>query len=521
MRKIRTDLNLIFIAIVTIVLTLSGALSYYRTQAQLEHELSEFKQSLTIQLQNVLPSVMWNFDDQQLALILNAEMRSPDIQSIEVFGTDAFLTGRIRENDKIVVLNAPKTLLGPETESAEIYYEKKPIGKIVVTISRQRIDQLLQQMVIEKALEIILLDALLMLTLTMVLQYFVINPLSLLGKKLSQAADSDKDLETIALPNNPYKDFSDLTDGFRRIIKRLKADVATRSQAEQAMRAAKEDAETALHQLKEAQTSLIQSEKMASLGGLVAGIAHEINTPVGIILTSASVLHDDSVAFSAKVESGNMKKSEVVSYSQTAEQSSALIISNAVRAAELIQSFKRVAVDQTSEARRDFELSQYLHETVTSISPALKHSQIAIMIDCPDEIDMEGYPGAISQIISNLINNAALHAFSGTPNSGDIKKQVHIIAEQNQQTVSLKVSDNGHGIDDSVIGKIFDPFYTTKRANGGSGLGLNIVFNLVTQTLGGHINVESTVGKGTVFNMTFPHIAPKHKEASEASETSA
>ncbi|MCB5194811.1 HAMP domain-containing histidine kinase [Deefgea sp. H3-26] len=500
----------------TIVLTVSGAFSYYRTQAQLEHELSEFKQSLTIQLQNVLPGVMWNFDDQQLALILNAEMRSPDIHSIEIFSTDAFVTGRIRENNKITTLNAPITQLGPETDTTEIYYEKKAIGKLVVTISRQRIDQLLRQMVLEKILEIVLLDALLMLTLTTVLQHFVISPLSLLGKKLSQAANSDKDLESIELPNNPYKEFSVLTDGFGRIIKRLKEDVAIRSQAEQQMRTAKEDAETALDQLKDAQTSLIQSEKMASLGGLVAGIAHEINTPVGIILTSASVLHDDSVLFSAKVESGNMKKSEVVSYSQTAEQSSALIISNAVRAAELIQSFKRVAVDQTSEARRDFELSQYLHETVTSISPALKHSQISILIDCPNEIDMEGYPGAISQIISNLINNAALHAFSGIPNSGEIKKQVHIIAEQHQQNVSLKVKDNGQGIDGSVIGKIFDPFYTTKRANGGSGLGLNIVFNLVTQTLGGHINVESIVDQGTIFSMTFPLIAPKHKETNEA-----
>lgn len=519
MRQIRIDLNLIFIAIVTSVLTVSGAISYYRTQHQLEAELVEFRKSLDARLQSVLPGIMWNFDDQQLALVLDAEMRSPDIHALEVSNMESMLAGRIRQNGTVVTIHKPTQFSGPDTHITTINYQqnqdKHPLGKVQITISRERINGMLRKIISEKLIEIILLDALLLIALSTTLQRMVIAPLSLLGKKLSQAAQSDKDLEETELPSNPYKEFSDLTDGFTRIITRLKEDLTIRSQAESQMRSAKDAAETALGQLKDAQTSLIQSEKMASLGGLVAGIAHEINTPVGIILTSASVLHDDSVLFRSKIEAGNMKKSEVVSYSQTAEQSSALIISNAVRAAELIQSFKRVAVDQTSEARRDFELGQYLQEIITSIGPALKHSQIAINIICPEQIKLEGYPGAISQIITNLVNNAAMHAFTNTSDAASenstIKKQVNITAERYFGTVTLHVTDNGQGIDDTVISKIFDPFYTTKRANGGSGLGLNIVFNLVTQTLGGHIHVKSTLGIGTSFVMTFPSIAPAHR----------
>nr|WP_314899462.1 HAMP domain-containing sensor histidine kinase [uncultured Deefgea sp.] len=514
MRQIRTDLNLIFIAIVTTVLTISGAISYYRTQNQLNIELEAFSRSLDARLQSVLPGIMWNFDDQQLALVLDAEMRSPDIWALEVSNMEVMLAGHLRESGTVTPILSPTTFSGPDTHTTTINYlqnqDKHPIGTVKITITRDRINGLLRKIIIEKLIEILLLDALLLIALSTTLQRMVISPLSLLGKKLSQAAQSSKDLEEIELPNNPYKEFTALTDGFTRIVSRLKDDVNIRSQAEKEMRTAKDAAETALGQLKEAQNSLVQSEKMASLGSLVAGIAHEINTPVGIILTSASVLHDDSVLFREKIESGNMKKSEVISYSQTAEQSSSLIISNAMRAADLIQSFKRVAVDQTSEARRDFELGKYLQEIITSIGPALKHSQITINIICPEPIELEGYPGAISQIITNLINNAALHAF--TDDLPSSKKHVNIVAERYFNTVTLHVSDNGRGIDEAVISKIFDPFYTTKRANGGSGLGLNIVFNLVTQTLGGHIHVKSTVGKGTSFIMTFPAMAPKPKE---------
>lgn len=515
MRQIRTDLNLTFVAIVTTVLTISGAISYYRTEHQLNIELEEFSRSLDARLQSVLPGIMWTFDDQQLALVLDAEMRSPDIKAIEVSNMEVMLAGRIRESSSITALSSPTGFSGPDTHTTTINYvqnlDKHPLGTVKITVTRDRINGLLRKIIIEKLIEILLLDALLLIALSTTLQRMVISPLSLLGKKLSQAAQSSKDLEEIELPKNRYKEFSDLTDGFTRIVSRLKDDVAIRSRAEEEMRIAKDAAETALEQLKVAQTSLVQSEKMASLGSLVAGIAHEINTPVGIILTSASVLHDDSVLFCEKIESGNMKKSEVVSYSQTAEQSSALILSNAMRAADLIQSFKRVAVDQTSEARRDFELGKYLQETVTSIAPALKHSQIAINIICPEKIELEGYPGAISQIITNLVNNAALHAFPDIP-SPPAGKHVNIVAERYFDTVTLHVSDNGIGIEESSIKKIFDPFYTTKRANGGSGLGLNIVFNLITQTLGGHIHVKSTVGKGTSFIMTFPAIAPKSRD---------
>ncbi|WP_156129020.1 sensor histidine kinase [Chitinibacter sp. ZOR0017] len=331
----------------------------------------------------------------------------------------------------------------------------------------------------------------------------MIRPLALLRDRINQIAERDINYNNIDLPRNPYQEIDEVSIGYNRIAHRLQDDVANLSRTEAQMRQAKEEAELALRQLQEAQKSLVQSEKMASLGSLVAGIAHEINTPVGVILTSASVLRDESVKFRQMIEDGQVKKSDVLSYGETAEQSSSLILSNATRAADLIQSFKRVAVDQTSEVKRDFELKAYLNEILLSLRPLTKHAAVQIVIDCPDEIKIDSYPGAFSQILTNLLQNALLHAF-GPNNETGRQNTITIAAHEEAGETVLNFSDNGQGIAANIIDKVFDPFFTTKRANGGSGLGLNIVFNLVTQTLGGTIKVFSDLGLGTRFEMRIP-----------------
>jgi signal transduction histidine kinase len=284
-----------------------------------------------------------------------------------------------------------------------------------------------------------------------------------------------------------------------------------RKETEDAMRAVKETAEKTLQQLKETQNSLVQAEKMASLGGLVAGIAHEINTPIGVILTSASVLAGDSQTFQRDISSGTIKKSDLLRYTDTAVQASALIQSNAERAAALIQSFKRVAVDQTSEARRTYDLGEYIREVILSLRPTLRHSSLEVDIDCPEEIQIDGYPGALSQIITNMVTNAISHAF----NPGE-HGLLRIQAEHEEGMVRLVFADNGKGIQPSHINRIFDPFFTTQRGTGGSGLGLNIVYNLVTQTLGGTITASSLPGQGTTFSVIFPCEAPQPQQPNQA-----
>ncbi|WP_157669585.1 sensor histidine kinase [Chitinibacter sp. GC72] len=508
MRRIQTHLNLLFVLILTAALTVSGAISFYRTQQRLEAELLAYQQRMQLRMETVVPGVLWNFDDIQLARILDAEMSYVGISAIEIYNGDTFLDGRKRnDEDQIVKISLPQLEKTPTQFSLNYSGAEstKTLGEVRYSTSRKLINQQLKEQVIEKIIEIVILDLLVVLALSGSLQRIVIRPLSLLRDRLNQIAERDRSYQDIDLPRNPYQEIDEVSLGYNRIAHRLQDDVSNLSRTEAEMRQAKDDAETALNQLKEAQTNLVQSEKMASLGSLVAGIAHEINTPVGVILTSASVLHDESVKFHQMVEAGQIKKSDVVNYSQTAEQSSTLILSNASRAADLIQSFKRVAVDQTSEVKRDFELHAYLNEIMTSLRPLIKHVAVNIEIDCHEEIKMDSFPGAFSQILTNLLNNALLHAFSylddGKARDGNL---ITIAAHREQDWVILNFSDNGVGVPAAIVDKIFDPFFTTKRANGGSGLGLNIVFNLVTQTLGGTIRVYSQEGLGTRFEMRIP-----------------
>jgi len=263
-------------------------------------------------------------------------------------------------------------------------------------------------------------------------------------------------------------------------------------------------AQTAYRQLLEAQQTLVETEKLASLGGLVAGVAHEVNTPVGITLTTASHLALVTQQISESLKLGAIKKSDFQNYLNTARESCDLILSNAERAANLIQSFKQVAVDQTSEARRDFELNDYLHEIITSLQPKLRRTRIRVNIECPPDIKMDSFPGALSQVITNLVMNALIHAFDDTQ-VGKISIQAQHLENDN---VSLLIADNGSGIPSSYLHRVFEPFFTTKRGSGGSGLGLHIVYNIVRQQLWGTIEVKSTMGEGTSFLIVIPRKAP-------------
>ncbi|WP_410498268.1 ATP-binding protein [Chitinibacter sp. S2-10] len=515
MRRIRTYLNLIFVIILTSALSLSGAISYFDAKKRLESELLEYEKSMVLRLQTVVPGVLWNFDDAQLARILDAEISYAGINQIEVYSGNTFLDGRKRlENGTIAKvknsvsdqnsLRFPLNYTGVDSQ--------KKLGEIHFSTNPQIITAQLNEQITNKIIEIIILDLLVVMALSHTMRQIVIRPLSLLRDRFHQIAEIENAYQDIDLPRDPYQEIDEVSIGYNRIAHRLQDNVAMMSLAEAEMRQAKEEAESALQQLKETQASLVQSEKMASLGSLVAGVAHEINTPVGVILTSASVLSDETQLFKNMLESGQIKKSEVLNYGETAMQSAKLILNNATRAADLIQSFKRVAVDQTSEVQRDFELREYLHEIMTSLRPLIKHVAVSIQIDCPDEIKMDSFPGAVSQILTNLLNNALLHAFEH-PEQENAKhpNTIVISAHKEQEMVILDFSDNGAGISSALIDKIFDPFFTTKRANGGSGLGLNIVFNLVTQTLGGTIKVFSEQGKGTRFEMRIPQTLRKSK----------
>ncbi len=263
---------------------------------------------------------------------------------------------------------------------------------------------------------------------------------------------------------------------------------------------AKAQAEDALADVQRAQKQLVEAEKMAALGALVAGVAHEINTPVGTALTASTLLADRTTRFRGILAAGQLKKTDLSTYLDGNTETTGLILSNIQRAAELIQSFKQVAVDQTTAERRVFDLETYLDEVITSLRPRLKKSAVELSVDCPSGITLDSFPGVFAQVITNLVMNALTHAFA-EEQPGQI-----IIAAQPapDDSINLRFEDTGKGIPPENLGRIFEPFFTTRRGTGGTGLGLHIVYNIVTQQLGGAIEVSSVVGQGTVFTLSLP-----------------
>ncbi|WP_051710811.1 sensor histidine kinase [Andreprevotia chitinilytica] len=517
MQSTRARLNLLIILTVTFVLAVSGLYSYWQSKSQYETALQENEVALRKRLETILPSILWNFDQSLLQRVLDAQMQWPDLETLAVESNDGIFAGRQRVDDKLVQLKTRPAANTP-LKSVNIIYEErpdKPIGRVQYHVSTARMDLSLRQLVIGKIIEIVLLDFILTLALVLGFNHIILRPLHTLSGALDHAAAQPHfSMEELKLEHGLRGEFASLADSVRRIASRLLTELDERRLALTALKDAKFRADEAYHDLKQAQNELVQSEKMASLGGLVAGVAHEINTPVGVILTSASVLSDETHSVKSNLESGAIKKSDLVRYFETAEQSTGLILNNADRAAELIRSFKRVAVDQTSEARRTFELGDYVREVVSSLHPTLKRGQLTVQIGCDERIELDSYPGAMAQVITNFITNTIAHAYDeGQPGTLDI------VATHEGGSASLSFSDHGKGIPYEHQSKIFDPFFTTKRGSGGSGLGLNVVYNLITQTLGGTVAVKSMPTEGTTFIVTFPCNAPHRGMAAELSGT--
>lgn len=255
-----------------------------------------------------------------------------------------------------------------------------------------------------------------------------------------------------------------------------------------------------LAKLKTTQKQLVESEKMAALGSLVAGVAHEINTPLGTSITVASTLEDETKLFLAQVEQGKLKRSALNEYLAVALESSELISHNLYRAGELVQSFKQVAVDQTSQERRSFNVKTYLEEILVSLKPQFKQTKHSIEIVGDESLEIDSYPGSFAQVITNLIMNSLVHAYQ-PEEAGTM--QFEIIKQP--ELLAINYSDDGCGIAPENLKKIFEPFFTTARDRGGTGLGMHLVYNLVVQQLQGNISVESEVDVKTVFKITLPY----------------
>ncbi|WP_041737150.1 sensor histidine kinase [Colwellia psychrerythraea] len=322
---------------------------------------------------------------------------------------------------------------------------------------------------------------------------------------------------TLKLANQPYKELDILAKNINVLLLRTDKHITriidehqhalSQNQALENRLSARTDALkesnqellSTLEKLHEFQGQLVETEKMASLGDMVAGIAHEVNTPIGLGVTASSLLADKLNEIKASFEDKTLKSSQLKKFLTDGVENVSIIFRNLERAAKLISSFKKVAVDQSSAESSTFNVHDLLDEVLLTLSAKLMSTNVTVSVICPEDLNIKSKPGPINQILINLILNSIYHAFEGLE-QGTITINVMNLSDQ----LHINYSDDGLGIDDSVKAKIFDPFTTTKRGSGGSGLGMHLVYNLVTQALDGHIVLDNEPEHGVCFDITFP-----------------
>ena len=322
---------------------------------------------------------------------------------------------------------------------------------------------------------------------------------------------------SVRIPSMPFKEVDILARNINHLLNRTERHITKLGVAEQqslllnieledkvnkrteALKDSNQELLSTLEKLHQFQGQLVESEKMASLGDMVAGVAHEVNTPIGLGVTASTLLADRMDEIKTSFDNKTLKSSQLKRFLNEGQENVGIIYRNLNRAAELISSFKKVAVDQSSEDFRQFNFDELLNEVLLTLAPQIRNTPYQINITCPENLSVVSKPGPINQVMINLILNSIIHGFDNRDH-GTIDITVMKLGEQ----LNINFKDDGQGIDSAIKDKIFEPFTTTKRGEGGSGLGLHLVYNLVTQALGGSIRLDSEPEKGATFEINFP-----------------
>ncbi|WP_158972603.1 sensor histidine kinase [Paraglaciecola sp. L3A3] len=389
------------------------------------------------------------------------------------------------------------------------------IGYTYLRASTERLQQRISSSIFI-TIGIFLLCLLFCFIFTYKLQRAITEPIHSLVK-LVQRISRQRDYSTRAELTG-IKELDMLSDAFNGMLQRTQVhmDKQTQAEAEQvrlnasleekvnqrtlALKEANTELIQTLEKLHQFQRQIVQNEKMASLGDMVAGVAHEVNTPIGLGVTASTMMLDRLSDIRKSFEDKTLKASALSKFMMEGEENLNIIYRNLNRAAELISSFKQVAVDQSSENNRIFSVAKLMDEILMSMRPKLKKVNHKINVICPNDLYVETKAGPINQIFINLIMNSIIHGFEFI-DRGEI---IIIIKTVNHNKLNIEFSDNGRGIPEQIRKRIFDPFVTTKRGQGGSGLGMHLVYNLVTQALNGSISLTTEAEKGVKFNILFP-----------------
>ena len=498
--------------ILVFILLVSSVLSLLATTVQLysdyRYDLTELEQEfIAIEASHLsaLALNLWDFQDKAVEQQLAGIQSLPFINHVELTtpqGTNYSLGNKLDSRDK--------------SQHFEIFYQGEKIGDLTVEANYQEIyDKLMQKAGVILLTQFVktLIAAL---AIVSIVYWFITRHVYKIEEYVSAFDLKKLDEELILDGNrNDSDELDSVVEALNNMRLLVKNEFRLRIESEQQLsefnhhlelkiRKRTEELEQSLSRLKETQANLVQSEKMVALGQLVAGIAHEINTPLGISATANAVMLDSVIDASEKVEQGALTKAELERFFADQQETSAMLQRNLERAVNLMRSFKSVAVNQSNDSLLTCNIEQLVNEVLSTVTTMFKSKKYHIKLDVPKGFSLRTYPSAWTQILTNLLMNSHTHAFEHQI-TGDIS--IHI--KQLGSNYQLTYQDDGTGIPEHIIDKVFDPFVTTKRGSGGSGLGLNILFNLVFEKLNGTVKVEN-LDQGCRFTIECP-IDVNHK----------
>lgn len=484
-RSVRLRLAVLLMAVVTVLTLAIGLWSYNMARSDLQKNRAHFKEEMALQLGPPMASAMWNFDRTAAAVLLDSKLGSM-VLSIRAFDPRGQLW-LARES-----AGADQAPVG-ETFNMELPpIDGTQVGMLEVRWSDAQFEQAMHQALRMLVVQVLLLNAFLLVVFWVGVDRLVFRRVATLQAALDHAASRERSSDIVELPVRAHDEFGALTDSINTITQRLRTELDAGLESE-------EEARTALTSLQNAQEGLVRAEKMAALGSLVAGVSHELNTPIGNIVMVASTQQERVAQFGADASANKLTRKGLEDFLAQSREGADLIFNNATRAAALIQSFKQVAVDQTSERLRSFDLATQIGEVLSVTSPVFGKKNVVIRRDLMGGILMNTYPGPLGQVLTNLLANAVFHGFEHQP-AGIIT----VRCRERKGWAVIEVQDNGCGMGPEVLGKVFDPFFTTKLGRGGTGLGLHISHNIVYGPLRGRMAVQSEVGQGSTFTIELP-----------------
>ena len=511
------SLRFVIALAVTLGILISSGLAFIYSASELREQHIESVEANLLRLAKLTALAMreplWQFDQKNAESIIESVFVDPNVQFVEIVDhKNGVFSSRTRAT--LEELTAKRLVV---TATQPIERDGVPLGQLALTMSTASyIDQL--EIASRRAVLVtflVVIGALAIIQSAM--HWSIIRPIRRLVASSEKIA---KGRLAEPIDRVPFAELGVLAvslESTRQSLLSLFAIVEERNQAlaesnetlEQRVAERTRSLEEALQQLKRAQDEIIQSEKLASLGRVVAVVAHELNTPIGNALVVATSLPERLNQVMRETEAGTLKKTDFVNALQSSIDGISIFTRNIKRAAQLISNFKQVAVDQTSDQRRIFDLATVTQEVLNMLDPVIKRKGCHVELDLQNDIQCDGFPGAYGQLLSNLVTNVLVHAYPDGA-SGPIYVSAMVSAPGH---ATLTVRDEGTGMTPEVRAKIFDPFFTTRLGSGGSGLGMNIVHRIVVRTLGGKITILSEVGSGSTIDVTFPLVSP-HRNTS-------